>query len=162
MRRGSFRDARITIFIALLMGLTLGAYAQAKLDASQLLTKEEVGKLAGASVIAVKPGGDGRSNSTATYITADGSPIVFLVQMAKDEAGARAIFDKNRDSSKASSGVDPQAVTGLGDRAFWSGGDAKTLAVMKGKYWLSITAPLMDSPLEPAKQMAAMALKRLP
>lgn len=153
---------RIVTLASLMLVMSMGAFAQAKIDASQLLTKEEVGQITGMTVAALKTGGDGISYATATYVTAEGSTIVVLVQPSRDAAAAQTVFDRNRNSSKAASGVDPVPVAGLGDRAFWAGGNANTLAVVKGRYWLSVATVLMDNALQPAKRLAAKALTRLP
>lgn len=171
--RSRIQVQRATLLVSLSLGMFLGSSqafqpcfakpsaAQAGIDASQLLTKEEVGATLGTTILAVKTGGDGASYSSATYITSDGSTIVFLVQPSRDAAAAQAVFEKNKGTSKSTSGVDPEPVAGLGDRAFWAGGRANTLAVVKGRYWLSIAMLLIDGPKEPAKKLAVKALERL-
>ena len=158
-----FRILRTFMLVALLVGLPLAGSlaAQGKIDASRLLTKEEAGEILGTTILVVKTGGDGAAYSSATYVTSDGSTIVVLVQPSRDAAAAQAVFDKNKGTSKSTSGVDPEPVAGLGDRAFWAGGRANTLAVVKGRYWLSVAMLLIDSPKEPARKLAAKALERL-
>ncbi|HOW84771.1 MAG TPA: hypothetical protein P5119_05395 [Candidatus Aminicenantes bacterium] len=158
-----FRILRTFMLVALLVGLPLAGSlaAQGKIDASRLLTKEEAGEILGTTILVVKTGGDGVGYSSATYVTSDGSTIVVLVQPSRDAAAAQAVFDKNKGTSKSTSGVDPEPVAGLGDRAFWAGGRANTLAVVKGRYWLSVAMFLIDSPKEPARKLAAKVLERL-
>ncbi len=153
---------RIVVLVSLMFITSLGSFAQTKIDASQLLTKEEAAAILGASIKDVKTNGDGLAYSSATFVAVDGTTVVVLVQISRDAASAQAVFDRNRASSKSTSGVEPAPVSGLGDRAFWAGGNANTLAVSKGRYWLSIAAILLDNPLEPAKRLAAKVLPRLP
>lgn len=171
--RSLFRVLRILCLASLSLGMFPGSSqafqpplaspsaAQAGIDASQMLTKEEVGAILGTTILAVKTGGDGVGYSSATYITSDGSTIVLLVQPSRDAAAAQAVFEKNKGASKSTSGVDPEPVAGLGDRAFWAGGRANTLAVVTGRYWLSVAMLLIDSPKEPARKLAVKALQRL-
>ena len=63
-------------------------------------------------------------------------------------------------TARITSGQSPQAVTGLGDRAYWSGGSASELHVLFGGVWLTCSGTAGPG-ADPQPQDVAAARKAL-
>ena len=132
------------------------------MDASEILTKEDAEAILGKPIENPEVSGAGTTVSTCNYYAADASGIGLLVRSAPDSDSARIIFEQARLQSKSMSFVEPQQIAGLGDMAYWAGGNLNQMNVLEGKYWLIFTVfSGKDRSLELGKQAAERAIARL-
>jgi hypothetical protein len=139
-----------------------------KIDACNLLTKADV-----ESFLAEPVGTPATTHTEAMgnmvtqcrYSAPTGNKRVgLLLRQASTVDEAAKIFKQARDTSKELSGADPQVIDGLGDSAYWTGGNLKQLNVLKGDAWLIITASAGNGtdPLEANKSVSRKILARMP
>ncbi|MGE5294918.1 MAG: hypothetical protein ACM3VT_08815 [Solirubrobacterales bacterium] len=133
------------------------APAQAKLNAAGAFTKADaeavLGKLAAEPTVT----GDGQTWSNCAYVSAEFTSVGLMIRHITPAA-----FDNAQAMSKSQSGVDPVAVTGFGEKAYWAGGKLNQLNVLKSGKWLIITvAPGDDKSLDLAKKAAEKILPRV-
>jgi hypothetical protein len=139
------------------------ASGQAKINAGEYLTKDDAGAAMGGAVGDAKTAGNGSDTSSCNYFTSDFRGLGLLMRAHADAATAQGVFGKVQAESKSISGVDPVAVEGIGEKAFWAGGKLNQLNVLKGRYWLIFTVTLGgDKSQDIAKQAAAKAVPRVP
>jgi hypothetical protein len=86
-----------------------------------------------------------------------------LLRQAPTTDEAAKIFRQARDTAKELSGTEPQVIDGLGESAYWTGGNLKQLNVLKGDAWLIITATSGNGadPLEASKNVSLKILARM-
>ena len=148
---------------------TAGANNKAaqKLDACSLLTKDDVDSFLGETVGAPATTHTEAMGNTVTqcrYSSSSGRERVgLLLRQAATADEAAKIFRQARDTSKELSGADPQVIDGLGESAYWTGGNLKQLNVLKGDAWLIITARPGNGadPLEASKTVSRKILAHM-
>ena len=145
-----------------------GKRSNGKVDACALLTKEDVesflGEPVGAPAI-TRTEAMGNIVTQCRYSAPSGNKRVgLLLRQAATADEAAKIFKKARDASKELSGAEPQVIDGLGESAYWTGGNLKQLNVLKGDAWLIITASPGNGtdPLEASKSVSRKILARMP
>ncbi len=116
-----------------------GAPAKSAINASDYLTKADASAVLGKPVSDANLNGDGVTYSSVNYMAPDMSGIGLLVRTYGDPATALAVFNDAQGQSKAASTVDPVAVQGLGDKAYWAGGNLNQMNVLKGNRWLIVS-----------------------
>jgi hypothetical protein len=145
-----------------------GARSKGKFDACALLTKEDVESFLGEAVGAPATTHTEAMGNTVTqcrYTAPSGNKRVgLLLRQAATANEAAKIFKQARDASKELSGAEPQVIDGLGESAYWTGGNLKQLNVLKGDAWLIITASAGNGadPLEASKNVSRKILARMP
>jgi hypothetical protein len=144
---------------------TAPAAPSAPLSACTLLTVEEASAIIGEAVDEPHESGSGGavSNCNWTAHSASGQGLGLLVRQAYSDHEAARVYTEAIAQSKSLSNVEPQEVVGIGDKAYWAGGNLNQLNVFKGRYWLIIMAMVQEKePQTVAKQVAEKALERLP
>jgi hypothetical protein len=145
-----------------------GKGSDGKLDACSLLTKEDVESFLSEPVGAPATTHTEAMGNTVTqcrYSASSGNKRVgLLLRQASTADEAAKIFKQARDASKELSGAEPQVIDGLGESAYWTGGNLKQLNVLKGAAWLIITANSGSGtdPLEASKNVSRKILARMP
>jgi hypothetical protein len=145
-----------------------GARSKGKFDACALLTKVDVESFLGEPVGTPATTHTEAMGSTVTqcrYSVPSGNKRVGLIlRHAATADEAAKIFRQARDASKELSGADPQVIDGLGESAYWTGGNLKQLNVLKGAAWLIITtnSGSGSDPLEASKSVSRKILARMP
>jgi hypothetical protein len=134
----------------------------ANVDATQILTQADAEAILGEKVeVDAKPGNPFESH--CNYYTAKMSGLGLLIKRSGDANTAQYVFQQAQSASKEISKADPQPVSGLGEQAYWAGGQLNQLNVREGNDWLIFTAfALDDKALDYTKQAATKALARLP
>lgn len=138
-----------------------------KLDACSLLTKADVESFLGEPVGAPATTHTEALGNTVTqcrYSASSGDKRVgLLLRQASTADEAAKIFKQARDAAKELSGAEPQVIDGLGESAYWTGGNLKQLNVLKGDAWLIITATSGNgaNPLEASKNVSRKILARM-
>jgi len=135
------------------------APAQETVDVAALFPKADAEAVLGKPVNepSVKDTGGGSAN--LSYITSDFSGIGLFVRPHTSVQ----TFDESQAKSKSLSGVDPVTIAGLGEKAYWVGGKANQLNLLKNGHWLIITIPMGDEKsLDVAKKAAEKILPRVP
>jgi hypothetical protein len=144
-----------------------GKRSDGKVEACALLTKEDAESFLGEPVgtpATTHTEAIGNTVTQCRYIATSGNKRVsLLLRQAATADEAAKIFRQASDTSKELSGADPQVIGGLGDSAYWTGGNLKQLNVLKGDAWLIITAsPRSETdPLEASKTIARKILGRM-
>jgi len=145
-----------------------GKGSAGKLDACALLTKED------AESFLAEPVGTpatthteamGNTVTQCRYSVPSGNNRVgLLLRQASTAEEAAKIFRQARDASKELSGADPKVIDGLGESAYWIGGNLQQLNLLKGDAWLIITARTGNGtdPLEASKSVSRKILARMP
>lgn len=120
------------------------ARSTVKLDACGLLTKADAEALLGGPVkepTTTHNENGGTVVSQCRYSDAAGDKQVgLLARQAPTTAEAKQVFGNARNASKGLTGTDPQTVSGLGEDAYWTGGNLGQLNVLKDNFWLIVTA----------------------
>lgn len=98
------------------------------------------------------------SYATSAELPNDVKVASLLVRKAATKAEADQVFTDARAQSKGLSGVDPVDIRGLGDRAYWSGGNLTQMNVLNGNAWLIIN--IQDTQSRNLQQQATEAVKR--
>ena len=139
-----------------------------KIDACNLLTKDDVESFLAEPVgtpATTHTEAMGNTVTQCRYSAPSGNKRVGLLsRQAASADEAAKIFRQARDTSKELSGADPQVIDGLGESAYWTGGNLRQLNVLKGDAWLIITASPGDGtdPLEASKRVSKKILARMP
>jgi hypothetical protein len=139
-----------------------------KFDACSLLTKADAESFLSEPVGAPATTHTEAMGNTVTqcrYSASSGNKRVgLLLRQAATAEEAAKIFRQARDTSKELSGAEPQVMDGLGEGAYWTGGNLKQLNVLKGEVWLIITASQGNGtdPLEACKTISRKILARMP
>lgn len=145
-----------------------GKRSGGKLDACALLGKEDAESFLGEPVGAPATTHTEAMGNTVTqcrYSASSGNKRVgLLLRQAGTAEDAAKIFKQARDASKELSGADPQTIDGLGESAYWTGGNLRQLNVLKGDAWLIVTASPGNGtdPLEASKNVSRKILARMP
>ncbi len=137
--------------------------SSSKLDACSLLTKSDAESLTGESAGPPSTSQVGDTVSRCGYVSASGSKHVSLLARRASSTGeAIQIFKKAQAESKGLSGSDPREIAGLGDAAYWAGGNLKQLNVTKGDVWLIVSANVGGGdPLTASEAAAKKILARM-
>jgi len=132
-------------------------------SACSLLTQEEAAAILGEPVEKPANSTTGGTVSNCNWMTSSFQMIGILVRLASTPEEAETVRNQAHQQSKSLSGVDPEDIPGLGENAYWAGGNINQLNVFKGKYWLIITASKGNGSenLTLAKAVAEKALPRL-
>ena len=78
--------------------------------------------------------------STCTYSNpATFDSLMLLVRRSQTSDESDTVSTNAKAESKNLSGVDPEDVSGLGDSAYWAGGDLKQINVFKNNDWLILS-----------------------
>lgn len=142
--------------------------SKGKFNACALLTKEDVESFLAEPVgtpATTQTEAVGNTVTQCRYSTPSGNKRVgLLLRQASNVDEAAKIFKQARDTAKELSGADPQVIAGLGDSAYWTGGNLKQLNVLKGDAWLIITANAGNGtdPLEASESVSRKILARMP
>jgi hypothetical protein len=145
-----------------------GTRSRGKIDACVLLTKEDVESFLAEPVgtpATTHTEAMGNTVTQCRYSAPSGSKRVgLLLRQAATVDEAAKIFKQARETAKELSGADPQVIAGLGDSAYWIGGNLKQLNVLKGDAWLIITANAGNGtdPLAASKSVSGKILARMP
>lgn len=139
-----------------------------KIDACSLLTKADVESFLAEPVgtpATTHTEAMGNTVTQCRYSALAGNKRVGLLlrqAATADEAGK--VFKQARDTAKELSGAEPQSIDGLGESAYWTGGNLKQLNVLKNDAWLIITASAGNGtdPLEASKNVSRKILARMP
>jgi len=132
-------------------------------SACSLLTAEEAAAILGEPVEKPSESATGSTVSNCNWMTGSSTSVGILLRRASSKAEAERVYQQAHQQSKSVSGVDPEDISGLGDKAYWAGGHINQLNVFKGNYWLIIMANKgngADS-LAAAKAVAGKALAKL-
>ena len=122
------------------------------IDPCSLLTKEEVGTVLGQEVSEVKVRSAPKPN--CQYSVGDGAVTVFVFTDPSAAGGFQ--------TGKTMQDVHTEAVTGLGNEAYWTP-DIKTLNVLKGNVYFTVQFYGVSSgSKETMKALAQKAATRLP
>jgi hypothetical protein len=138
------------------------------LDACNLLTKDDVESFLGEKVgtpATTHTEAMGNTVTQCRYGALSGNKRVgLLLRQAATADEAAKIFRQARDASKELSGAEPQVIDGLGESAYWTGGNLKQLNVLKGDAWLIITANSGSGtdPLQASMSVSRRILARMP
>lgn len=138
-----------------------------KLDACALLTKEDaesfLGEPVGAPATTHTEAMGNTVNQCRYSASAGNKRVGLLLRQAGTAEDAAKIFKQARDASKELSGAEPQTIDGLGETAYWTGGNLKQLNVLQGDAWLIITASPGNGadPLEASKNVSRKILARM-
>jgi len=132
-------------------------------SACTLLTQEEAAAILGEPVEKPTNSNTGGTVSNCNWMTSSFHMVGILVRLASSREEAETVRQQAHQQSKSLSGVDPQDITGIGENAYWAGGNINQLNVFKGNYWLIITASKGNTSenLALAKAVAEKALPRL-
>lgn len=139
-----------------------------KVDACALLTKDDAEAALGGSVNApttnnIEQGGT--VVSQCHYSSMSGSTIKQVGVLARQSPTAdeaRQAFQRAQGAAKDLSGTEPQKIAGLGDDAYWTGGNLAQLNVLKDNVWLIVTAnPGQGDRLEASKAAANKVLAHM-
>ncbi len=132
-------------------------------SACSLLTQEEAAAILGEPVEKPTDSAVGGTVTNCNWMTPSFHMVGILVRLASSPAEAETVRQEALRQSKSLSGVDPEDVAGLGENAYWAGGNINQLNVFKGNYWLIITASKGKATenLTLAKAVAEKALPRL-
>jgi len=139
-----------------------------KFDACALLTKEEVESFLAEPVgtpATTHTEAMGNTVTQCRYSAPSGNKRVgLLLRQSSSVDEAAKVFKQARDTAKELSGADPQVIDGLGDSAYWTGGNLKQLNILKGDAWLIITASASNGtdPLEASESVSRKILARMP
>ncbi len=119
-----------------------------KFDSCVIFTKADAEAVLGVKVLDPMRNGamsdDGNTTvSSCNYPSPAEDPaevkvVGLLVRKAANAAEADKVYMNARAESKSLSGVDAVDVSGLGDKAYWSGGRLTQLNVLNGEAWLII------------------------
>jgi uncharacterized membrane protein len=145
-----------------------GTRSKGKFDACALLTKEDVESFLAEPVgtpATTHTEAMGNTVTQCRYSAPSGNKRVgLLLRQAATTDGAAKIFRQARDTSKELSGADAQVIEGLGESAYWIGGNLKQLNVLKGDAWLIVTATLGNGTdqLTASKTVSQKILSRMP
>ena len=135
----------------------------APLDLQQLLTKADVEAILGKQVAHPTTSNAGGTVFTCNYMAKDSSSLNMFARVSPDSAAARRLFEQAQAMSKNLSKTDPEPIAGLGDLAYWTGGDLNQLNVLKGRYWIIFSAPFAKEQAQELTQKAAtLVMQRLP
>ena len=126
----------------------------AAVDPCALVTGAEAEQAFGASPATQErpPEANNENLATCRYTAPKGNTVAVLVVMVPQSTVARPWFDNNRQQPLTN-----QAVTGVGDDAFWVG-DLNTLYVLRGNASFSIGG---DVTMDQARQLAQTAVGRI-
>jgi hypothetical protein len=145
-----------------------GTRAKGKFDACGLLTKEDVELFLAEPVGTPATTHTEAMGNTATQCRysalSENKRVGLLLRQAATADEAAKIFKQARDGSKELSGAEPQVIDGLGESAYWTGGNLKQLNVLKNDAWLIVTASVGNGtdPLEESKNVSRKILARMP
>jgi hypothetical protein len=106
----------------------------------------------------------GRNPLQCTYTTGSTeAPGVLSLEVrpARDPQRAARLHKASKGSLQTLSRGQVEDVSGVGDAAFWVGGDLRQLHVLRGRNLLIITIQAGDDPRAAARQVAATVLGRL-
>ncbi|HXK59043.1 MAG TPA: hypothetical protein PLP42_04035 [Acidobacteriota bacterium] len=177
----AFRNSLVVVLVVTLLGFTCCGREEALeteqppspvllqqdppkvISACSLLTAEEAAEILGEPVEKPIESTTGNTISNCNWLTASFNSIGILVRRGYNAAEAESAFDLAYKQSKSLSGVDPEDISGLGEKAYWAGGRINQLNVYAGNYWLIIMANPDNSqdPLSVAKLVAVKALAKL-
>jgi hypothetical protein len=104
-------------------------------DACKVFTKEIAETVVGPVSKAANTRGSGYGASSCTYMGQDSSVVSLVIRSGT----SGSIFDQAFQASKGLSGVDPVKVDGLGDSAYWAGGNLKQMNILKGDNWMIVS-----------------------
>jgi hypothetical protein len=141
--------------------------SEEKVAACSLLTKTDAESFLGETVAEPATSRTEAMGNIATqcrYSTASGKRVGLLTRQAATSDQAAKVFQQARAASNEISGAAPQVISGLGDEAYWTGGNLKQLNLLKSDVWLIITASPGNGidPLDASKTVARKILDRMP
>jgi hypothetical protein len=117
------------------------------IDACTYFTAEDAEAVVGAPVQTAKVTHETLAethSSRCAYLTSK-APIkvvnLFLQQLPNREQAAKA-FEFARDHAATVAGVEPRTIPNLGEKAFWVGGSANKLQVLRGNLWMTFGAAM--------------------
>lgn len=143
--------------------------AAPQIDACTLFTPKDAEAAAGTSLSGylsstLEDTSGGRDPLHCTYSAGPSyAPLVLSLQVrpARSAERARRQLEANRDSLETLARGQIQDVQGVGDAAFWAGGNLKQLHVQKDSNLLVVTLQAGSNPLEASKRVATQALARM-
>jgi hypothetical protein len=140
--------------------LSLAAPPAASVDATKVLTKDEVAAAIGDEIKEVRPDGP----AIVRYYAVHGKPFQEAVIVAVENA-SNGTYDSALATARKTRYYRSD-VSGLGDKAFWeeAGAVYGVLHVLSGKTYISINVGQSKAPqsyLDVAKALMALAIKRL-
>jgi hypothetical protein len=99
--------------------------------------------------------------SNSTDISKIGSAGL-LVRKATNNAEAVKVFADAKAASKNMSGVEPVVIAGLGDQAYWSGGNLNQMNVLKGDAWYIVTLRIPSGDIQAkARELAKKIIEKI-
>jgi hypothetical protein len=120
--------------------------ASPQLEACFLISPADAQALLGGSVALPttnEPGTAGSGVSQCAYrAPGSGAYLSLLTRLSPTPAAAAAAYERARAEAKALMGAEPREVTGVGEKAYWTGGTFRQLNVLQGKVWLIVAADL--------------------
>jgi hypothetical protein len=151
-----------------------GAQSQgiAKIDACTLLTKADAVKIMGNPVDDPTHPVQGTQTfyvDSCKYKltggkTLDNVTLTLEIPANGDLATAQTTFSDSKQMAQATYNIAPLDISGLGDTAYWVGGEGNTLMIMKGMITFTLSASTQKgtSPSQAILDLAKVVLGRLP
>jgi hypothetical protein len=139
-------------------------------DACALLTPADAAAILGGEVGAPTRSavpGSGETVSQCSYASDDSGAVPrshrFLTLLVRQSPAAPAAYDRARAAAKALTGSDPVEVSGVGEKAYWTGGTYRQLTVLAKNVQLVVCVELGDGRdrVEGTKAVARKALSKL-
>jgi hypothetical protein len=143
------------------------AQTEPLLDACSLLTPGDAREILGGEVSPETTSviqGSGETVSQCAYASAHSRRFLsLLVRQSMPAARADAAYDRARAMAKALTGSDPVDVSGVGEKAYWTGGTFRQLTVLAKGVQLIVNVDLGDGRdrIAGTKAVARKALSRM-
>jgi len=128
---------------------------KAGINAPDFLTRSDAAAVLGKAVGDASVSGDGVNYSSCNYMAKDMSGVGLLVRVYGDDATAKTVFEQAKAQSRSLSNADPVAIEGLGEEAYWAGGNLNQMNVLKGNHWLVVSVFFGEKQSQQLAQTAA-------
>ncbi len=106
----------------------------------------------------------GTGVSTCTYSTPSSRRISIFLRTLGSRSEAGEFHSRARGQTQQTVGFLPEDITGIGDKAYWLGGQVNQLHIAQGKLWIIITVTpdfTREDGLTIARKAAAIVMERL-
>jgi len=134
------------------------------LEASELITAEEVSEVLGETVGPPSIAHIGSGVSTCTYSTPSSRRISVFLRTLASRSEAGEFHSRARGQTQQTVGFLPEDIDGIGDKAYWLGGQVNQLHIAQGRLWIIITVTpdfTREDALTIARKAADIVMERL-